>query len=250
MHETNHHPEVRAIISRYALRDAGENAQRYSWARPEVHLASMESDRAMLRLFLAAGFRDFSRITLLEVGCGAGGNLLRFLRWGFDPAHLVGNELLPASLDTARRRLPRELELIGGDASELDCGVFDVVYQSTVFSSILDDDFQHKLARRMWAMTRPGGAVLWYDFCYDNPKNPDVRGVPVRRIRELFPESAPMIRRVTLAPPISRAATRVSPRFYSLLNALPFLRTHVLCWIPKGDAAGKRITNDEVMRHE
>ena len=250
MREANPHPEVSAIVSRYALRDARENAQRYSWAKPDVHLSAMESDRIMLQLFLAAGFKDFSRIRLLEVGCGAGGNLLRFLRWGFDPANLVGNELLPASLETARRRLPQELALIGGDASELDCGVFDIVYQSTVFSSILDDGFQHKLARRMWAMTRPGGAVLWYDFCYDNPNNPDVRGVPVRRVRSLFPESVPVIRRVTLAPPISRMVTRVSPRFHSLLNALPFLRTHALCWIPKGNPAGKRPAHDEDRTHE
>ena len=29
-----------------------------------------------------AGLADFARLRLLEVGCGAGGNLLRFLRWG------------------------------------------------------------------------------------------------------------------------------------------------------------------------
>lgn len=233
MRESEYHAEVSAIVSRYALRDAKEDAQRYSWLKPEVHWAAMESDRAMLRLFAGAGFDDFSRVSVLEVGCGGGANLLRFLRWGFDPANLVGNELLPASLALARRRLPDEVELIGGDASELDCGMFDIVYQSTVFSSILDDGFQHKLAQRMWAMTRPGGGILWYDFCYDNPKNRNVRGVPLRRVRELFPESVPVTRRVTLAPPISRMATRISPYFYPILNALPLLRTHALCWIPK-----------------
>jgi hypothetical protein len=151
----------------------------------------------------------------------------------FNPARLVGNELLPARLADARRVLPAETRLIGGDASRLECGTFDIVYQSTVFSSILNDAFQMKLAKRMWKMARPGGGVLWYDFCYDNPKNPDVRGVSMRRICELFPESSPVMRRVTLAPPISRFVTRFSTRFYPMLNALPFLRTHALCWIPK-----------------
>ncbi|WP_019143170.1 class I SAM-dependent methyltransferase [Noviherbaspirillum massiliense] len=238
MGNSERHAEVNAIVSRYAVRDAGKDALRYSWLKPDVHLAGMESDRIMLQFFAAAGLSDLSRVSLLEVGCGSGSNLLRFLRWGFDPANLVGNELLPASLERARRYLPSELELIGGDASQLDCGPFDIVYQSTVFSSILDNGFQHKLAQRMWDMTRAGGAILWYDFCYDNPKNPDVRGVSRRRIRELFPRSSPVIRRVTLAPPISRTVTRLSPHLYSVLNALPFLRTHALCWIPKPASTG------------
>ena len=48
-----------------------------------------------------------------------------------------------------------------------------------VFPSILDDSFQQKLADRMWALTKPGGGILWYDFIYNNPRNPDVRGVPL-----------------------------------------------------------------------
>lgn len=237
MAEHRNQAELSAIVSRYAVRDAKQDAQRYSWLKPDVHLSALEGDRVMLRLFSCAGLSDLQRLSVLEVGCGTGGNLLRFLRWGFDPAKLVGNELLPARLHEARRRLPAEVRLIEGDACELDCGSFDIVYQSTVFSSILDHTFQIRLANRMWEMTKPGGGVLWYDFCYNNPKNPDVRGVPVRAIRNLFPESKPIVRRVTLAPPICRFVTQLSPRFspqiYSTLNALPLLRTHVLCWIPK-----------------
>ena len=36
-----------------------------------------------LGLFVQAGLQDLSRPTLLEVGCGAGGNLLELLRLGF-----------------------------------------------------------------------------------------------------------------------------------------------------------------------
>ena len=28
----------------------------------------------------------------------------------------------------------------------------------------------------------PGGGVLWYDFTVNNPRNPDVRGVPMKRV--------------------------------------------------------------------
>ena len=79
---------------------------------------------------------------------------------------------------------------------------------------------------------RPGGAVLWYDFTVNNPRNPDVRGVPLPRVRNLFPQGRPRHRRLTLAPPLARAVTRIHPGLYPV-HALPVLRTHVLAWIDK-----------------
>jgi len=103
----------------------------------------------------------------------------------------------------ARHRLPAAIKIQVGDAAEIDPAEepFDIVYQSTVFTSILDEGFQQKLADRMWALTKPGGGVLWYDFIYNNPRNPDVRGVPLRRIRELFPHGKIHPWKITLAPP-------------------------------------------------
>ena len=109
----------------------------------------------------------------------------------------------------------------------------EVVLVSTVFSSVLDPDFQQRLAAALWQWLRPGGAVLWYDFTYNNPRNPDVRGVPLPRVRELFPQSRITARRVTLAPPLARALVRVHPGLYGLFNSVPWLRTHILCWIEK-----------------
>ena len=116
---------------------------------------------------------------------------------------------------------------------KLEVSSFDIVYQSTVFSSILDLSVQNKLAAKIWSWVKPGGAVLWYDFTYDNPNNPDVKGVTLSRIRELFPEGIIHSKRVTLAPPISRRVCKIHPGLYTVFNALPLLRTHVLCWIQK-----------------
>jgi hypothetical protein len=75
--------------------------------------------------------------------------------------------------------------------------------------------------------------VLWYDFTVDNPRNPDVRGVPPGRVRQLFPAGRIDVRRVTLAPPLARRVVRWHPALYTAFNALPLLRTHALCWIAK-----------------
>ena len=88
----------------------------------------------------------------------------------------------------------------------------------------------------MWSWLKPGGAVLWYDFTFDNPRNPDVRGVPLARVRALFPAALSVeARRVTLAPPIARRVARLHPSLYTLFNTVPALRTHVLAWIAKPD---------------
>ena len=224
--------EAQAVAARYARRG---NSDRYSMLRPEVWQTVQERQRALLGLFAQAGLHDLSRLRLLEVGCGAGGNLLELLRLGFLPAHLQGVELLPERLALARELLPPALALHGGDACALalPAGSQDIVYVSTVFSSLLDDAFQQRLADAMWRWLKPGGAVLWYDFRVDNPANRDVRGVPLRRVQELFPQGRIAARRVTLAPPIARRVVRLHPTLYAVFNALPLLRTHVLAWVSK-----------------
>ena len=225
--------EPEAVAARYARRaDSG----RYSMLRPEVWLTVQERQRAMLRLFARHRVTDLGAMRLLEVGCGSGGNLLELLRLGFAPQHLSGIELLPDRCAQARTVLPEALKLIEGNALQaaVEPASQDIVFVSTVFSSLLDDAFQQRLADAMWRWTKAGGAVLWYDFTVDNPRNPDVRGVPLSRVRALFPQAAAIAaRRVTLAPPLARSVCRVHPSLYTVLNALPLLRTHLLCWIAK-----------------
>ncbi len=227
--------ETRAVAERYARRTAAGASDRYSLLRPEVWQTVQERQRALLRLFVAHGVRDLGALRLTEVGCGSGGNLLELLRLGFAPQHLRGIELLPDRFEAARAALPAAVALELGDASvaEIAPASQDLVLQSTVFTSLLDRAFQQRLADAMWSWLKPGGAVLWYDFTVDNPRNPDVRGVPLSRVRELFPQGRIDARRVTLAPPLARLACRAHPALYTVLNALPLLRTHLLAWIEK-----------------
>lgn len=224
--------ETDAVAMRYARRDPGD---RYSVLKPDVWQTLQERQRALLALFARIGWRDLSNKRLLEVGCGGGANLLELLRLGFMPEQLSGAELLPERHSQARRVLPDALALHAGDALQLDLPAAsqDAVFVSTVFSSLLDDAFQQRLADAMWRWVKPGGGVLWYDFTVNNPRNPDVRGVPLARVRELFPHGNLQARRITLAPPIARAVTRVHPSLYTLFNTIPLLRTHVLAWIAK-----------------
>ncbi len=228
-------PEAVAVAERYARRKSGSL---YSILRPEVVLSTQEWQKEVLFLFgSVCGYTDVDlrQLKLVDVGCGYGGHLLDFLRYGFAPQNLYGIELLPERVAGARTRLPEALMVHEGDASSAAVTPLsqDVVFQSVVFSSLLDDGFQQELADRMWSWVKPGGGILWYDFVYNNPSNRDVRAVPLHRVKELFPQGRMTARRVTLAPPISRRVCRLHPAAYHLFNVFPFLRTHVLCWIQK-----------------
>ena len=229
----NESVEPQAVVERYSRRNVGD---RYSMLRPEVWLSLHERQAAILQL-LSKHFPEtnLADLKLLEVGSGEGGNLLDFLRFGFAPQNLCGLELLPERIAAAKKILPTGLSLYEGDAcaANISSNSQDVVFQAVVFSSILDKEFQEKLAERMWQWVEIGGGVLWYDFIYNNPGNADVCGVSVSRIRELFPNGKITIKRVTLAPPISRRVCRIHHNAYHLFNMIPLLRTHVLCWIQK-----------------
>jgi len=229
--------EAERIKARYERRTASRTGDLYNPLQPSVLYSMQERERALCRWIRAARLQPVQDLRVLEIGCGTGSNLLQLLRLGFQPENLAGNDLLPDRLERAAELLPSTVELLAGDAMDIDLesASFDIVLQSTVFTSILDESFQFALAERMWKWVAPGGGVLWYDFSYDNPQNPDVKGVHFRRVRELFPEARQILRwRITLAPPISRLVTRMHPSCYTILNALPFLRTHILAWIPKG----------------
>jgi len=233
MKDNKYKQEISNIHKRYANRPCSIDANLYSMLRASFYMEIQERERAMIKLLSLISPLDNKKI--LEIGCGNGDKILQLLNLGFEPSNIIGNDLLPDATKKARSRLPSAINIIDGDATKLDFepNSFDIVYQSTVFSSILDDNFQKLLANKMWQWVKPGGGILWYDFTYNNPANPDVRGVPVKRIQELFPHGKMKIRKVTLAPPINRLVTKIHPSLYTIFNALPFLRTHVICWIGK-----------------
>jgi SAM-dependent methyltransferase len=232
MAQTENAPELSRLRDAYSRRSEGIEEDRYAYSNLPVLLQTLEVDLRIAQLLRAGGYTNFKALRVLEVGCGSGGNLLRFLRWGIQPQNLYGIELLEDRYRIARSVLPPGVSLICGDAVDADCPPCDVVYQSTVFSSLLDQNFRERLAAKMWETLVPGGAVLWYDFQYNNPRNPDVRGVSSRQARQLFPAGKARGYRVTLAPPIGRRLS-AHPVLYRLLSEIPWLRTHWIGLIQK-----------------
>lgn len=225
--------EAERIAERYRRRESLP-AGRYSLSDPGNLFMAQQRERLLLKMIHESGFGPFGEIRLLEIGCGDGWWLRKFVEYGFRPGNLIGVELLPERARRARELSPNiRVEL--GDASRLGHGdgSFDLVLQSTVFSSILDAPMRRRVAGEMLRVARPGGAVIWYDMRVDNPRNPDVRGLRRPEIMALFPGCRSRFHRTTLAPPLSRRLAPASWTLCHLLSKLPFLLTHYLAMISK-----------------
>jgi ubiquinone/menaquinone biosynthesis C-methylase UbiE len=208
----------------YARRRASRESE------PAYLLCVEERERKLLALLAQQGITSLENTRILEVGCGTGTWLRCFLRWGARPENVTGIDLLAERIAAARRSCPPGITLECGNAAHLAAGdgSFDLVLQSTVFTSILESRVKQQVAREMLRVLRPSGLILWYDFHVNNPWNPQVRGVKRGEIAALFPKCAISLHRLTLAPPLGRPVARVSPFLYWVLSGVKPLCTHYL----------------------
>lgn len=227
--------EAERIAKAYERRGLSEMRARYSlFLRPNL-LRTQEVERRLLKVIGPRVNLDLRETKVLDVGCGSGNWLRQFIQWGASPSNVAGIDLLEDRIAQARRLCPPEVQLEVGEASHLDFAdqSFDIVFQSTVFSSILDGEMRRAVAQEMLRVLAPSGFVLWYDFFLNNPRNPDVRGIGKHELDRLFPRCRIQCERLTLAPPIGRALGRVSAFAYNVVSALRFASTHILAVIEK-----------------
>jgi ubiquinone/menaquinone biosynthesis C-methylase UbiE len=223
-------PEVDRLNRVYRFyRDRALPHTRWSAANAGNQAIRAERLQTLERLLEWAAFLPLTDARLLEVGCGTGGNFEGFLRLGVRPAHLVGVDLLAERIEQARQAHPDiALHTVNAESLPFADASFDLVAVFTVFSSILDRQMRHHVRREIDRVLRFGGGVIWYDFRWNNPFNPHVRGISRRDLRDLFPRFEPRLTSLTLLPPLARRLGGWTPRLYRPLAALPFLRTHLL----------------------
>lgn len=209
-------------------RRAGVSA-RYALFDPANLRFVQQRERATLALLRWAGLEPLAGRRTLDVGCGSGGELVGFVRWGAWPTRLHGVDLLLDRLGAARRRLPHARWLCAtGERLPFADATFDLVTQLTVFTSVLDAERRARIAAEMRRVLRPDGAILWYDFRLPNPFNRDVRPVTRAELRRLFPGWRCAAHRLTLLPPLARLLAPRAPLLCALLERVPWLCTHDL----------------------
>jgi ubiquinone/menaquinone biosynthesis C-methylase UbiE len=219
------------IRAAYARREDGG---RYSLFQPGTLFIAQQIERRILSSLKRQGFGDLSSKKILEVGCGTGHWLRELTTWGARPEDVCGVDLLWDRLSKAKSSSPA-IRLHCASAAELPFSdaSFDLVLQSTVFTSILDPDLKRRAAQEMMRVLTHDGIILWYDYHINNPWNSDVRGVKKSEIRRLFPGCRIDLQRMTLLPPLARWLAPYSIVACYILEKLPPLCTHYLGVIRK-----------------
>ena len=225
--------EENRIRSAYAKRE--EDDFRYSYFNPGHLLMVQQRERRLLGLLSQRGLADLDRRMILEVGCGTGQWLRDFVKWGARPEKITGIDLLPDRVSKAQQLCPPGVRIQCASAAEVpfESEEFDIVLQSTVFTSIIDRDLKRRIAAEMMRVVKPEGVIVWYDYHVNNPWNPDVRGIKRREIGTLFPGCRIELQRITLLPPLARRLAPYSFLTCYFLEKVPLLCTHYLGIIRK-----------------
>jgi len=224
--------EESRIQEAYARRKSG---RLYSRFNPGHLFLVQEREKRFVALLSRHGCVPLEEKRILEIGCGTGDLLRDFVKWGANPHNVAGVDLLPDRVSEALRLCPKEMRIARGNAANLSFpdGYFDLVIQSTVFTSVLDDQVKSQMASEMRRVVKPQGFIFWYDYHMNNPRNPDVRGVKSKEIRVLFPQCEIALQRITLAPPLARLLAPYSWLLCYFLSKVPWLCTHYIGVIRK-----------------
>ncbi len=129
--------ETERIKAAYGRRQCGDL---YSWFNPGHLFLLQARERRVLALLKSLGLSRLPDQKILEVGCDTGYWLGEFIKWGARPENLTGIDLFAECLVTARSVQAAGVGLVQANAAYLPFfpSTFDLVLQSTVFTSILD----------------------------------------------------------------------------------------------------------------
>lgn len=154
--------ETDRIRAEYTRRDRLGLSRIYSYSNPAFVFHMQEREWAVLRLLRSEKIK-LDGVSVLEVGCGSGHILQRFLEFG--ARRVAGIDLMESRVETAKRSYPH-LHLAVGNGAQLPYpnDSFDLVAQFMCLSSVLDPAMREQIADEMWRVLRPGGTMLSYDL--------------------------------------------------------------------------------------
>src|SRR5438445_11311860 len=159
---------------------------------------------AILRIMAARAIRP-DAVSVLALGAGGGEDCARFRDWGVSPSRIMAIDLLDDRARCARQTYGWMTSLVA-DAACLPfrSESFEIVYQSTMISSVLDAKIRGAIFPEVRRVMTPGGIFLSYDTRYPNPWNRHTRPLPAPELSRAFEGRFMETWRLTGLPPLLR----------------------------------------------
>ena len=204
------------------------------WSDTEASRFARQRKWMLIERAIAEGRVDLGSARILELGAGSGKDLSVFRELGARADRLVALDVLQPVTRAARRQHPW-MTCIAADSAciPLRDGYFNLVYQSTMISSVLDRERRGQILAEVRRVLAPGGLFLSYDTRYPNPWNPHTRPLRLRELRSAFVGWPLKIWTLTALPPLVRVFAPVSLRICRVLEALPVLHSSMLAAVRK-----------------
>ncbi|MEB3102215.1 class I SAM-dependent methyltransferase [Ferviditalea candida] len=144
----------------------------------------------------ACGFRDLKRTHVLDVGCGDGWWLSKFLDWGAMPERLTGTEFSKSILDLARNSSPPGMNWLETYPNELPVGDnrFDIIVSFGMLMHILDEFMLRQTGREMLRVLSDDGIIIAANLHKDAEKQLEpflsytTKGLGLTELMETFPD--------------------------------------------------------------
>ncbi len=133
---------------------------------------------------------DFNGKSVLEIGCGPGGNLIEVIVQ--KPASLAGADISQQMVELARKNVPREsgIEIIkiNGTSLPFDDRSFDIVFTATVLQHNTDEEMLKKIMAEISRVS--AGEVYLFERIENTVKGDDLcLGRPVKYYSGIMQES-------------------------------------------------------------
>jgi ubiquinone/menaquinone biosynthesis C-methylase UbiE len=172
---------------------------------------------------------ETSSAKILDVGCGNGSEIYLLIRLSYSPSNITGIDIQEIRVSEARKLYP-QINFVHGDASkmEFDSNSFDLIYESTMFATLPDDNLSLSIAREMMRVCKPDGYILLVDWRTPNPFDRNYKALTRKRLNNLFAVGKDTnllgVYKGALVPPIGRFLSSHLPSFYFMVGKIsPFL---------------------------
>ena len=148
---------------------------------------------------------------------------------GYLPQNITGIDVQSDRLASAERLYP-SMRFVHADAAAMDFqdGEFDLVFESTMFATLSDDNVSSKIAGEMLRVCRPGGYILLVDWWTQKLGDASYKALTRSRLAALFKlgdETKLLgVYHGALVPPVGRFLSTYFPAaYFPIARLFPFL---------------------------